>query len=121
MLKEELPQESALIIMLFQHVKGYSLVLEKNFSFLLYILQQQQQDNTSLLSIMVSSPLVKFEIGRVTKSVFERPYLGASCPIRTKCYRPLTHSKKEIGHSSDSLIKCSSRNNPETAIAILRL
>jgi hypothetical protein len=77
MLKEKLSQESALIIMLFQHLKGYSLVLEKNFRFLLHILQQQQQDITSLLSFMVSSPLVKFEIGRVTKSVFERPYLGA--------------------------------------------
>ncbi|HKG71448.1 MAG TPA: hypothetical protein VKA87_06085 [Nitrososphaeraceae archaeon] len=40
------------------------------------IYYKQQQDNTSLLSIMASSPLVKFEIGRVTKSVFESPYLG---------------------------------------------
>jgi hypothetical protein len=37
MLKER-PQESALTVMHFQHVKGYSFVLEKNFSFLLHIL-----------------------------------------------------------------------------------
>ena len=33
MLKER-PQESALAIMHFQHVKGYSLIPDKNFSFL---------------------------------------------------------------------------------------
>ena len=59
---EERPHESALTIMHLQHVKGYSLVLEKNFRFLLHITQQQQQDNSSPLNIMASVPLVKFEL-----------------------------------------------------------